>query len=112
MRRCPARHGGHDLGAADDRKAQRVVAEDRAGEHVVHLVLRLVLIHGDLLDHHLPLGVDVRIGGAQHHVGQDVEGPIEMTVEKARVYRRGLLAGARVHLRAHRVEGLVDLERS
>ena len=38
------------------------------GEHVVHLVRGLVLVHRDLLDHDLALGVDVRVGRAQHHV--------------------------------------------
>ena len=100
------------LGAADDRPPQRVLAEDRRGQHVMHLVRGLVLVHRDLLDHHLALGVDLRIGRPQHHVLDHVEGLLEMAVEEARVDRRGLLAGARVHLRAHRVEGLVDLQRA
>src|SRR3954452_17894939 len=35
-----------------------------------------------------------------------------MLVEEARVDRRGLLAGAGIHLRAHAVEDLVDLDRA
>ena len=89
-----------------------MVAEDRRREHVVHLVRGLVLVHGDLLDHHLALGVDVRVAGAQHHVLQHVERAVEVAVQKPRVDRRGLLARAGVDLGAHRVEGLVDLQRA
>ncbi len=46
----------------------------RAREHVVDLVRRLVLVHRDLLDHDLALGLDVRVGRAQHHVADHVEG--------------------------------------
>ena len=36
-----------------------MVAVDRLGEHVVDAVLRLVLVHRDLLEHDLALGVDL-----------------------------------------------------
>ena len=38
-----------------------MIAEDRLRQHVVHLLRRLVLVHGDLLDHHLALRVDVGV---------------------------------------------------
>src|SRR3712207_7518704 len=43
-------HVPDHLGGADDRAPERMVAVDRPGEHVVHLVGRLVLVHRDLLD--------------------------------------------------------------
>ena len=105
------RHRADHLRPADDRPAERVVAEDRAGEHVVDLVRGLVLVHRDLLDHDLALGVDVRIGRPQHHVLEHVERALEVLVEEARVDRGRLLARAGVDLGPHPVEDLVDLER-
>src|SRR3712207_7273586 len=40
------------------------------------------------------------------------ERALEVLVEEARVHRRRLLAGPRVHLRPHAVEDLVDLDRA
>ena len=47
---------------AEHAAAERVSAEDRLGEDVVDAVLRLVLVHRDLLEHDLALGVDVGVG--------------------------------------------------
>ena len=95
--------------AADDRAAQRVVAEDRVAEHVEDRVLRVVLVHRDLLEHDLALGIDVVERRAPDHVGDDVERARQMLVEHPRVDRRALLVGAGVELGAHPVEELVDL---
>ena len=82
------------------------------GQDVVHLVRGLVLVHGDLLDDDLAFGIDIQVGGPQHHVLEHVERALQVHVEEARVDRGGLLAGAGVDLRPHRVEQLVDLERA
>jgi hypothetical protein len=58
------------LGLAEDTAAERMAAEDRAVEHVVDLVLWLVLVHRDLLEDDLTLGVDLRVGGAEQHLGE------------------------------------------
>ena len=50
--------------------------------------------------------------GQPDHLAHHVERPLEVAVEHARVERRGLLVGAGVDLRAHRVEDLVDLLRA
>ena len=97
--------------AADDRAAQRVVAEDGVAEHVEDRVLRVVLVHRDLLEHDLALGVHVVERGPPDHVGHHVEGARQMLVEHPRVDRRALLVGAGVELGAHAVEQLVDLRR-
>ncbi len=47
---------GDHRGPADDRPPQRIVAEHRLAEHVEHLLLRIVLVHRDLLQDHRPLG--------------------------------------------------------
>ena len=44
-----------DVGAADDGPPERMAAEDRLAEDVEDLVLRVVLVHGDLLEHDLAL---------------------------------------------------------
>jgi len=90
-----------------------VVAEDGLAEHVEDLVLRIVVVHRDLLQDDLPLGVEV-IGveaRAEDHVGHHVEGLGDMTVEHPGVDGGRLLACSRVELRAPAVEELVDLER-
>ena len=98
--------------AADDRAPERVRAEDGLAEHVEHRVLRVVLVHGDLLEHDLALGVHVLERGAPHHVGHHVEGRRQVLVEHPRVDRGALLVGAGVELGAHAVEELVDLGRA
>ena len=77
----------------------------------MHLLLGLVLVHRDLLEDDLALGLDVGERGPEDHVGHHVEGVVEVLVEHPRVDRRGLLAGAGVELGTHAVEDLVDLQR-
>jgi hypothetical protein len=105
------RGAGDDLGPADDRAPERVGAEHRVAEDVEHLLLGIVLIHGDLLEDHLALGIDLGERWVEHHVGHHVERVGQMVVDHARVDRCGLLAGPGVQLGPHRVEDLVDLER-
>ena len=107
----PDRRVADHRGAADDRPAERVVAEDRGAEHVEDGVLRVVLVHRDLLEHDLALGVDVVERRPPDHVGHHVERARHVLVEHARVDRRALLVGAGVQLGAHAVEELVDLRR-
>ena len=52
------RDRGDHLGLAEHPPPERVLAEDGAGEDVVDPVLRLVLVHRDLLEHDVALGVD------------------------------------------------------
>ena len=95
--------------------AERVVAEDGLAEHVEDLVLRVVLVHRDLLEDDLALvrrGRRRRTRGRQTMSAMTSNASLEVHVEHARVDRRGLLAGARVELGAHAVEDLVDLQRA
>ena len=103
-----------DLGAADDGPPERVIAEDGLAQDVEDLVLRVVLVHGDLLEHDLALLLELALveARAPDHVGHRVERLGQMDVEHAGVQRGRLLAGARVELGAHRVEELVDLQRA
>ena len=99
--------------AADDRPAERMLAEHRLAEQVEHLLLRVVLVHRDLLEDHRALGVDVASapGGTPCRPSRRTP-PAHVLVDHPRVHRGRLLAGAGVELGAHRVEDLVDLERA
>ena len=92
--------------------AERMVAEDRLAEDVEDRVLRVVLVHGDLLEHDLALGIDVDERGPPHHVGDHVEGARQVVVEHPRVDGRRLLVRAGVELGAPAVEQPVDLART
>ena len=102
----------HHLRASDHRAPERVRAEDGPAEQVEDPVLGVVLVHGDLLEDDLALGLQFAETRAKDHVGHHVEGPLEVAVQHSRVEGRGLLVGPRVHLRAHPVEDLVDLLRA
>ena len=102
---------GDDLGGADHRPPERVVGEDGLREEVVHELLRGVLVHRDLLEHHLPLLVDLRERGCEDHVGHHLERRLEVVVGDACVDDGVLPGGRGVQLGAHGVEGLRDLLR-
>ncbi len=102
----------HDLRSTDHGAPERVLAEDGLAEQVEDLLLRIVLVHRDLLEHDLPLGLQFLQARAPEHVAHHIERPLQMAVEHACVERGRLPVGARVDLRAHRVEDLVDLLRS
>ena len=88
-----------------------MVAIDGLGQEVVDAVGRLVLVHRDLLEHDLALGVDVGEGRAEHHLGHQVERVLGVLVEEAGVDVRGLLGGRGVGRRPHAVHLLGDLDR-
>ena len=108
--RAAADRGDH-LRPADHRPSERMLVEDGLGEQVVDEILRRVLDHRDLLEHHLALGVDVREGRREDHVGHHVERVLEVAVGDARVDDRVLARRRRVQLAAHLVEDLGDLLR-
>ena len=105
------RDRGDHLGLAEHPATQRVVAEDGVGEDVVDAVLGLVLVHRDLLEHDVALGVDFGIGRRQQHFGEQVEDLVGVLVEEAGVEVGRLLAGRRVDRGAEPVEALGDLDR-
>ena len=102
--------GGDHIGLAEDPAPQRVVAVHRFSEHVVDAVRRLVVVHRDLLEHDLTLGVDLVLGQrrAQEHLGHEVEDAVRVLVEETGVQVRRLLAGRGVGRRPHPVEQLRD----
>jgi hypothetical protein len=81
------------------------------GEQVVDEIVRRILHHLDLLQHHtlLPLqliGVEARV---QQDVGEEVHGQREMLVQDLHVEARVLLGGEGIHLPPHRIHGSGNL---
>ena len=76
----PAGDRGDHVRRADHRPAERMVAEDRLGEQVVHEILGLVLVHRDLLEHHLALGVELLEARREDHVRHHVDGRLQVVV--------------------------------
>ena len=85
--------------------------EEGLGEEVVDEFGRLVLVHEDLFEDHLALGLDLvgPEGGSADDVAEDVEAQVEVLVEEAGVEGRVLLGGEGVHLAADGLDRLGDL---
>ena len=75
----------------------------------MHVLLRRVLVHRDLLEHDLALGVELREARREHHVAHDLDGDVEPIVGHARVDDRVLARRGRVQLAAEAVEDRRDL---
>jgi hypothetical protein len=97
--------------APDHGAAERVRAEHRFGGEVVNELLGVVVEHGDLLEHDVALGVEIRERRREDHVGHHVERPLQVLVGDARVEQRRLARGRGVQLAAQLVEDLGDLLR-
>ena len=93
-------------------RPERVRAEGRLGDQVVHELLRLVLVHRDLLEHDLALGVELGEGRREDHLAHHVERDLELLVGDARVDDGVLARGGGVQLAAEAVEDLGDLLRA
>ena len=104
-------HRADDLGGADHRAAEGLVGEHRVAHEVVDLVLGIVLVHRDLLQHDLALLIEVVEGRPLEHVGQQRHRPVDELVEDAGVENGVVLARRGVDLSAEAVEGLGDLAR-
>ena len=60
-----ARRGADDLGAPERRAPERMVGEDRLAEDVEDQILRIVLVHRDLLEHDSRSSASSCIAGSQ-----------------------------------------------
>jgi len=107
-------HRGNRCDTADHGPADRVRAEHGRQENVAESVLRVVVTHSDLLEHHSAFEFDVldRTRTPQHDVGDQVDGQVHVAVKDVRVVA-GVFAGReRVQLTADRVHRLGDLHRA
>ncbi len=91
--------------------AKRMAVEDHLGQHVVDEVLGRILHHGDLLQHHFALAIEVGEGGGEEHVGHHVQRHRQLVVQEAPVDDHVLPRGAGVQLPPKGVEDLGDLFR-
>ena len=74
-------------------------------------LLRLVLVHCDLLEHDLALGVELGERRGEDHLAHHLECRVQPLVRHPRVDHRVLARGRGIELAAERVEGLGDLLR-
>ncbi len=105
-------HRGDRLHGAQDALPERVRPEVERLGRVVGDGHRIILIHLDLFDDHLLLGVEVVLAkrGAQD-VGQDVERSRQILGQAGDVIERVFFGGLRVVLGADAVEVAVDRQR-
>ena len=88
---------------------ERMASEDRLREQIVNELLGRVLVHRDLLEHDVALGVEVGECRREHHVGHQVERGLHLCIRDARVDHRVLARGGGVQFPAETVEDLGDL---
>ena len=110
-RQRAAADGRDHVGGSDHGPAERMVAEDRLAHQVVHELVRRVLVHRDLLEHDLALGVEIREERRVDHVAHHVERLLQVVVGDADVDEGVLARGGRVQLAAQPVEDLGDVLR-
>ena len=89
-----------------------MVGEDGLGDQVVDELLRRVLVHRDLLEHDVALGVELGERRGEHHVAHHVHRGREVVIRDTRVDQRVLARGRGVQLAAETVEDLGDLKRA
>ena len=85
--------------------------EHRLPDQIVHELLWCVLVHRDLLEHHLALGVELLEERREDHVAHHVERLFDVHVGNACEDDGVLARGGGVQLAAELVEDLRDLER-
>ena len=94
--------------SAQDGPPQWVIGPEALCEQLVDEVVRRILDHLDLFDHHLLLALDIiRTQRRSHHdIGQHINGQRKMLVKHLQVVTRVFLGGKRVHLPTDRVDRL------
>ncbi len=106
-----ASHRLDRLAGADRLPPERVVGEQRFEQQRVDELVGIVLVHEQLFEDDLPLGVDLE--GAERRCGDDIgqqfEAEVELPRRQPRVVRGVLLGGEGVHLASDRVDRLGDL---
>jgi len=107
----PAAERRDHLGRADHGPTKRMRAERRLLDQIVHELLGLVVVHGDLLEHDLALSVELGEAGRKDHFAHHVERRLQLVVRNARVDDGVLARGGGVQLAAEGVEDLGDLLR-
>ena len=81
--RCPQR--GHRVASAEDGVTVGMLTPERVTVQLEHEVVGRIVDHRDLLEHHLPLEVEIRLAQQRRkdEVPDDVGGNVEVLVEDA-----------------------------
>ena len=97
--------------SSQDGPGQGGALESRPGQPLSAEILRVVLVHADLLQDHPPLGLHVGVvePGVEEHVAQDVRRPGQVGVQHPGIEAGALLGGEGVDLAAHGVHLLRQL---
>lgn len=105
LQQAAARKISHRGARAKNGRAQRVSAPKVLRQHLVDHRFRIVFLHANLFEHHLPLFGDI-LGGKQwpqHHVGEHVKRQRQMFVQHLGVKAYLFFGGKRVQQSAHRI---------
>ena len=99
--------GGDASRRAGDGAAVGVAGPEGGGEQVQHQLVRAVLVHIDLFDHHAPLPLQFVFvqQGAAVHIAEQVQRQLQIFVQGFRVIAGLLLGGEGVQDAAHVVHG-------
>ena len=94
-----------------DGPGQGGALEHRPGQPLGAQILRVVLVHADLLQDNAPLGLHIGVVelGVEEHVAQDVRRLVQVGVQHPGVEAGALLGGEGVDLAPHRVHLLGQL---
>ena len=103
-----------DCNTAENGTSQGTSSKDCLSELVVHDVSGIVVVHGDLLENHSALRLEVGAsdGGGGHHVNDNIDGNRQIRVEHTRVVARELFGRECVDLAAAAVNGRRNVERA
>ena len=93
--------------------SQRMFLPEVFGEELMNQIVRRILHHLDLFEHHLLFALDIVRGecGAPDDVGEDIERHRQVLVENLDVVAGVLLGGKGIHLTADGVDFLRDVLR-
>ena len=106
--------GGFDrVTLAGGLAAERMIGEQTGSEVAVHDVFGTVVVHRQLFEDHLALGLDVAVAQrrAAEHVAEHVEPERQVVARHAAVVRRVLLRRERVHVAADALDRGRDVVR-
>ncbi|CPU60558.1 Uncharacterised protein [Mycobacteroides abscessus] len=107
------RHRRNRFGAAQHAAADRMITEQRTQEGLPQQILGIVVTHRDFFEHHITLDLDVVAGAspAQHHIGHQVYGQLQIGVQHMSVITGLLACGEGVELAPDGVDRLGDIGR-
>ena len=100
-----AADGSNLLMRAENRARQRMLAEIRLRQQIIHQILRRVLAHSNFLQNNAALLLKLRLVHArvEQHIAEQIHRPRQMLGDHLRVVAGTFLGGKRIHLSAQRI---------